>query len=193
MGKHVGRRRCAPGGDQKGAARLCAEADNLRVWHWLNPAWSLEVEDGAHVREVRPQGDTARVPKEQRDKRVIPAAVKRTVLARDGFRCRFCGIPVVAAESRKIVHRLYPESVPWHSSEVRRQHAGFAVMWLQYDHVVPLSHGGRTAESNLVITCALCNFAKWNNTLKQLHLEDPRDRAPQKMVGYDGLERLGKA
>ncbi len=178
------------GGDREKAAELFARADSLRVWHWLNPAWSLEVHDGTHVREASPQGDTAWVPVEQRDRRVIPAAVRRAVLERDGFRCRFCGIPVVDAEIRRIAHGLYPKSVPWDSSEVRRQHAGFAVMWLQYDHVVPHSHGGRTAEDNLVITCALCNYAKWDNTLKQLRLEDPRDCAPQGMDAYDGLERL---
>ena len=77
------------GGDREKGAALFARADSLRVRHWLNPAWSLEVKDGAHVREAKPQGDTARVPKEQHDKRNVPAAVRRAVLERDGFRSHF--------------------------------------------------------------------------------------------------------
>ena len=181
-------------GDQEKAAELFAKADSLRVFHWLNPAWTLDVRDKKHIKEYNPPGDTTPVPKEQRDGPNIPTAVKRIVLERDGFRCRYCGIPVVDVAVRKIAHSLYPESVPWEGThEVRRQHAGFAAMWLQYDHVVPRSHGGRNAENNLVITCALCNFAKHDNTLKQLNIEDPRYRAPRKKDSFDGLRRLKAA
>ncbi len=185
-------------GDQAKAAQLFGEgangrqkgANGLRIWHWLNPAWTLDVDDGKHIIDFAPQGDTCRVPKESRDREYIPTGVKRAVLDRDGYRCRYCGIPVVDAEIRKIAHGLYPESVPWHYNDVRRQHAGFAVMWLQYDHVKPWSHGGRTNEENLVVSCALCNFAKFDNTLAQLGLADPRSRDPKKWDDYDGLERF---
>ncbi len=183
-------------GDEEKAALIqfaCRNngANGLRIWHWLNPAWSLDVDDGKHVIDPNPRGDTSRVPKDRRDGKssTIPADVKRAVLSRDGYRCRYCGIPVVDAEIRKIANKLHPESVTW-GGDPRYQHAGFAVMWLQYDHVVPWSHGGRTDKDNVVIACALCNFGKWNNTLKQLGLEDPRNRAPDKRNDYDGLERL---
>ena len=185
-------------GDRNRAAQLFGEgangglkgANGLRIWHWLNPAWTLDVDDKKHIMDAAPRGDTSWVPKECRDRKYIRTDVKRAVLDRDGYRCRYCGIPVVDAEIRKIAHSLYPASVTWHSHEVRKQHAGFAVMWLQYDHVRPLSHGGRTDEDNLVVSCALCNFAKHDNTLKQLGLVDPRDCDPVKRGDYDGLERF---
>lgn len=166
-------------------------ANGLRIWHWLNPGWTLDVDDGKHIVDSRPLNDTKPVPKAERDGKSsnMPASVKHAVLNRDGYRCRYCGIPVVDAEIRKIAHRFYPESVTWGADE-RSLHAGFAVMWLQFDHVVPWSHGGRTDEENVVVSCALCNFGKWNNTLKQLGLEDPRDRPPETREDYDGLERL---
>ncbi len=67
------------------------------------------------------------------------------VLDRDGHRCRYRGIPVVDAEIRKIALRLYPDSVTCGTDE-RKMHAGFAAMWLRFDHVVPWSHGGGTDE-----------------------------------------------
>ena len=164
-------------GDGERAAQLFKKANGIRVWHWLNPAWSIDVDDRVHIKVPSPEGDTGWVPKEMRDGKSVPSGIKQAVLERDGFRCRYCGIPVVDAEIRKIANKLYPKYVFW-GNDPRCQHAGFAVMWLQYDHVVPWSHGGRTDEDNLVISCALCNFGKWNNTLKQLGLEDPRDRAP---------------
>ncbi len=178
-------------GDGETAARLFNNADGLRIWHWLNPAWSIDVDDRNHIIDPSPQGDTCSVPRDMRDGKSsrIPSGTKQAVLDRDGFSCRYCGIPVVDAEIRKIANKLYPKSVIW-GDDPRRQHAGFAIMWLQYDHVVPWSHGGSTDEKNLVISCALCNFGKMKNTLKQLGLEDPRDRAPERRLDHDGLERL---
>ncbi|MYA89583.1 MAG: HNH endonuclease [Boseongicola sp. SB0662_bin_57] len=174
-----------------GKERRRKGANGLRVWHWFNPGWTLDVDDGTHIVEPSPRNDTSTVLKEMRDgnNSRIPGSIKRAVLDRDGHCCRYCGIPVVDAEIRKIAHRLYPDSVVWGADE-RRMHAGFAAMWLQFDHVVPWSHGGRTDERNVVVSCALCNFGKSNNTLKQLGLEDPRDRPPEPRADYDGLERL---
>ena len=118
--------------------------------------------------------------------------IRDEVLRRGGYRCRYCGIPVVHADIRKTASRLYPEAVVWDSRDPARQHAGFQCLWLQFDHVVPHSHGGRSTPDNVVISCALCNFGKDRFTLRQLDLEDPRSREPDPM-DYDGLERLRSA
>ena len=174
-------------GDVETARRKFKAADTLAVFFWLNPCW-YDVEKNVVL--AHPAGDTFVVPKEQRDRdRTIAAAVKAKVLARDGRRCRYCGLPVIAAGIRKIAHALYPEAVPWDSRDLRRQHAAFGALWLQYDHVVPHSHGGRSTAENVVITCGLCNFAKHGYTLLQLGLSDPRLRPPQPS-DWDGLERL---
>lgn len=174
-------------GDRAAACRHFRAADNLAVFFWLNPCW-YDVEK--NVVEAAPVGDSSIIPSAERDPdRAIAAAVRAQVLARDGYRCRYCGLPVIDARVRKRAHVLYPEAVPWDSRDLRRQHAGFAALWLQYDHVVPHSHGGRSDADNVVIACGLCNFAKHGYTLRQLGISDPRERDPL-TCDWDGLERL---
>lgn len=173
-------------GDADSARRLFIKADCDEVWDWLHPAWYIPVRN---VKSMVVPGDTMKVPKADRDPdRNIAAAIKRAVLARDGHHCRYCGIEVVAAEIRNIIFRLYPE-VRSTRDRPHRNHAAFDALWLQYDHVVPHCHGGRSSAENIVISCGLCNFGKDQYTLAQLDLLDPRDRSPIRS-GWDGLERL---
>lgn len=169
------------------AEKLFKEAEIHAVWEWLNPGWTRP---DLNVIVPRPYGDTQVVPKDLRDPdRNIAPAIKFAVLKRDGYRCRYCGIPVVHADIRKLAHRLYPDAVPWEPYDVTKQHAGFACFWLQFDHVVPHSHGGRSSIDNVVITCALCNFGKDKYTLLQLNLADPRLTPPVASI-WDGLNRF---
>ncbi|HSF96943.1 MAG TPA: HNH endonuclease [Thermohalobaculum sp.] len=174
-------------GNTAQAARHFRHADSPIVWEWLNSAWTGIRQ---HVVDPNPEGDTRIIPKAERDPdKTIRSEIRHAVLKRDGFRCRYCGIPVVHADIRKIAVKLYPDVVVWDSRDAAKQHAGFQCLWLQFDHVEPHSHGGRSTEENLVVSCALCNFGKDKHTLRQLGLEDPRLRAPDPM-DYDGLERL---
>ena len=61
----------------------------------------------------------------------LPAQLRFRILARDGFRCRYCGRPGSA-----------PGVV------------------LHVDHVVPLAAGGTTSEGNLRTACEECNLGK---------------------------------
>lgn len=178
-------------GDHAAAEVLFRNANLSDVWHWTNPAWGPSPRViSLNVRFWKPDGDTRMVPKAERDPQRAPApVVKATVLARDGYRCRYCGIPVVDADIREIAHKLYPDAVPWDRQDPRKQHAAFQCLWLQYDHVVPHSHGGSSSVDNVVIACALCNYGKDKYTLKQLGISDPRLRPPE-LVSWDGLERL---
>jgi 5-methylcytosine-specific restriction endonuclease McrA len=161
------------------------------VWHWVNPAWGPSRRDLAlNVKVLKPNGDTQKLLKSERPvPRLATPKVKAAVRARDGYRCRYCGIPVVDADIRKTAALLYPDAVPWKDGDARGQHAAFQCFWLQYDHVVPHSHGGASSEDNLVVTCALCNYGKDEYTLAQLGISDPRLRPPEP-VSWDGLERL---
>ncbi|MDE3239466.1 MAG: HNH endonuclease [Paracoccaceae bacterium] len=177
-------------GDYKQAAVCFDKANSPEVWDWLNSSW-MNVEQ--HVVTMKPISDTQIVPREDRDPdRNIASAIKRRVLERDGHRCRYCGLPVIHADIRKIAHTLYPEVVPWHPNDAKLQHAAFQVFWLQFDHVEPHSHGGRSTAENVVVTCALCNFGKDRFTLRQLDLEDPRLRPPVPSE-FEGLERFRAA
>lgn len=169
------------------AAEHFRTANCPKVWAWVNPACSRP---DLNVRVKSPPVDTKTVPKALRDPdRLVQKAIRQEVLARDGYRCRYCGIPVVRKEVRALANELYPEAVPWVDRDPSKQHAGFQCLWLQYDHVVPHSHGGRSTADNVVISCALCNFGKDRYTLNQLGLEDPRLR-PVEWIDWDGLERL---
>lgn len=169
------------------ASDLFRQANSPVVWEWLNPAW-INVSENVIVERL--PGDSQIVPKAERDPdRNIAMRVRTAVLRRDGYRCRYCGIPIVHADIRKIAAELYPSSVSWDTLDPKKQHAGFQCLWLQFDHVKPHSHGGRSNEDNVVISCALCNFGKDRFTLRELDLEDPRLREPVSK-DYDGLERL---
>jgi 5-methylcytosine-specific restriction endonuclease McrA len=117
--------------------------------------------------------------------------MKEELHRRDGYHCRFCGIPVIHADTRRFLHKIYPDAVPWGRTNAT-QHAAFQCMWLQYDHVVPHSAGGENALDNLVITCSACNFGKMEFLLEEIGLSDPRDFAPIQSQ-WDGLERVIKA
>ncbi|HBO4605231.1 HNH endonuclease signature motif containing protein [Pseudomonas aeruginosa] len=108
--------------------------------------------------------------------------------ARDGYHCRYCGIPVIRPEIRKKVCQLYPEQVSWGATNAS-QHAGFQTLWAQYDHVLPHAYGGTNDLDNLVVSCAACNFGKMSYRLEELGLSDPRERPPVQSH-WDGLERL---
>lgn len=169
------------------AQNFFRQAEIRAVWEWLNPGWSRP---DLNVIVPRPDADTQEIPKNMRDPdRNIAPVVKSAVLQRDGYQCRYCGIPVVHADIRKLAHRLYPDAVPWESYDVTKQHSGFACLWLQFDHVVPHSHGGRSSPDNVVVSCALCNFGKDKYTLLQLNLADPRLTSPSSSP-WDGLNRF---
>ena len=114
---------------------------------------------------------------------------KRLLHERDGYHCRFCGIPVIRAEIRNRLRKLYPDALPWPTNSNKAQHPAFQAMWAQYDHVLPHARGGNNNLDNLIITCAPCNFARMNYTLEEVGLADPRLREPVRS-SWDGLERL---
>lgn len=174
-------------GDRVRADVFFKQANSRAVWEWVHADWQRP---GLNVVVRKPPDDTHWVPKNLRDlDRNIAPAVRTAVLKRDGYRCRYCGIPVVSMDIRKRAHRLYPDAVPWDSRDPEKQHAGFACFWLQFDHVVPHCHGGRSSEGNVVIACALCNYGKDRYTLRQLDVADPflTDPVP---CEWDGLERF---
>ena len=119
----------------------------------------------------------------------MPTAAQKAVLhQRDGYHCRFCGIPVIRAEVRKRLMAAYPGALPWGPRAVTC-HAGLQAMWAQYDHVVPFKRGGSSELDNLVVTCAPCNFGRWACTVDEVGLLDPGVRESVRS-SWDGLERV---
>jgi 5-methylcytosine-specific restriction endonuclease McrA len=174
-------------GDAEAAEALFRGANMPVLWDWLYPHWE---KCHLNVIDKSPLGDSTTIAKADRhSKRFLDGSEKAAILTRDGYRCRYCGIPVISPEVRKAVRALYPRAVPWDANDPRERHMGLQALWLQFDHVVPHSHGGRSDLENSVVSCALCNFGKDKYTLRQLGLEDPRLRDPV-LTEWDGLERL---
>lgn len=171
-------------GDHEAAERLIAEANDPVIWSYTDIAWGRGAKDRygfIAVENSPPHFDildrpTPRMP----DKKTMGQ-----IVARDGYHCRFCGIPVIDPAIRKRVQSLYPKAVQWGRTNAT-QHAAFQCMWLQYDHILPNSRGGASTLENVVVTCAPCNFARMEATLEEARLENPLANAQSThWVGYE--------
>lgn len=169
-------------GDTERAMQSFARANDPEVRAWLESIW------GKGSRYVVVNKLPATITALRVEARMPTSEQKRALHARDGFHCRFCGVPVIRPEVRKVASRLYPAAIGWGKTNIS-QHAGFQALWAQYDHVVPHSCGGANELDNLVVTCAGCNFGKMSYRIEELGLMDPRDFPPV-ISEWDGLERL---
>lgn len=127
--------------------------------------------------------------KNERQMPRMPTTIdKQQLIVRDGYHCRFCGIPVIRTEIRQRFVKAFPTLNIWGKTS-DKQHAAFQTMWVQYDHILPHARGGISELSNLIITCAPCNFGRMNYTLAEVNLSNPLDRSPISS-DWDGLERF---
>ena len=177
------------GGDRLRAAASFRAADMQVVRHYVESMWGKRSlwPDQPHYLRFRKVLDLPPRTPESRGLTVSPAT-KRAVVNRDGFLCRYCELPLVPASVRKALSRDYPAEVPWGSTNVS-QHSAFQALWLQFDHVVPLTRSGTNDVDNVVASCGPCNFMKWDYHLEELGVIDPRSRTPVTSC-WDGLTRL---
>ena len=162
-----------------------ANLDEIRVW--TEELWG----PGGKKYRVGPMSPKAIMSSAANDTLRMPnKAQRQELIDRDGYHCRFCGIPVIREEVRKLIRKYdcYQEAVPWGRTN-RSQHAAFQAMWLHYDHIIPHSLGGPTSVQNMVISCAPCNCARMECTLAEVGLFNPLDREPVR-TAWDGLERF---
>jgi len=174
------------GGHLDLSAQLLQLANSPIIRAWSDSLWgrnSPYVKVGRSVNKLVAGEFGSREPA-----RMPTSAQKRELHERDGYHCRFCGLPVVRSEVRRRISAAYPEVVPWGRTN-DSQHTALQAMWAQYDHVVPHSHGGTNTLDNLVVSCAPCNFGRMSYTLQEVGLHDPRLRPPIKSE-WDGLERF---
>ena len=107
---------------------------------------------------------------------------------RDGWRCRFCGAPVIVPGARRRLGELLPGSFRWNNAYGDR--AGFAIISGVADHIQPHSWGGPTSLDNLVTCCAPCNYGRGSAFLEEIGIIDPRTCEPYPAEGWDGLTRI---
>ena len=146
------------------ADELIRLADIPLIAEWTEALWGR---GGPWTRPFQVENPAPFVPKAHRLKERMPTkAEEQPLLVRDGFQCRFCGIPLVRAQTRSLIRKAYPEALRWGASN-KEQHAGFQAMWLQYDHIMPHARGGTNELHNMLATCAPCNNGRSNLTLEE--------------------------
>lgn len=178
-------------GDFAGAAESLERANDKEVWSYTDAAWGR----GAAARYAF-QKDAASPPRFSLEERPQPrmpnVSTRRAAVARDGYHCRFCGIPVIDPTVRHLFSKAYPTVVRWGSTN-DSQHAAFQCMWLQFDHLLPNSRGGTSDLENIVVACAACNFGRMEATLYEARILDPLSLTPPIIwdghAEWDGLER----
>ena len=168
------------------AEELIRRADMPAIREWTESLWG---KGGPWSRPLTIENAPAKIAKAHRLSARMPNKNGLTVLVRrDGFHCRFCGIPVIRAEIRSLIRKSYPEALPWAAGNAN-QHAGFQALWLTYDHLLPHSRGGSSELDNVVVACQPCNCGRSERTLEEVGLTDPRLRDPIRST-WDGLERF---
>ena len=174
-------------GDLTKVAELIRRADVPALSAWSESLWGA---GGPWSLPPLPvENPLPFVPRESRIKvRMPPTEDLALLLQRDGYHCRFCGIPLVRAEIRMLIRSAYPEALRWGPRNAD-QHAAFQAMWLQYDHLIPHARGGTNDVSNMLVTCAPCNNGRSNLTLEEVGLSHPLAREPVRSA-WDGLERF---
>lgn len=176
-------------GDRDRAAASFMATNTQTIRDYIESMWGKRSIWPEQVHYLRHRTvDTLPKPTPDARGQKVSSGTKRDVVQRDGFRCRYCGLYVIPDTVRKRLSLEYPVEVPWGSTNTS-QHAAFQALWLQYDHVVPLSGGGANDPTNVVVTCAACNFMKWDYHLEELGLTDPRNRPPVTSC-WDGLTRI---
>ena len=119
-------------------------------------------------------------PESERDVLRSPTRYQEEVFKRDGYRCRYCGIKLIAQQALKVIIKKLGHQSFQKGPTNLTTHGIIHATWPVADHVVPWNLGGRTAPSNLVSSCASCNYGKANYTIEQLGLDSPWDFVPMK-------------
>ncbi|HEV2810755.1 MAG TPA: HNH endonuclease signature motif containing protein [Acidimicrobiales bacterium] len=138
--------------------------------------------------ERRHQSAAHLPPAVRRVARPIPAATRRAVGERDGWRCRYCGLRLIARDVITALNASFPALFPWGATDLTKHAAGLVLLYTP-DHVVPWRAGGDNTPENLVAACGTCNYMKGSCLLEELDLADPRARQPvqDEWTGLSGI------
>ncbi len=183
-------------GESETVESLLAQSDMPQLFDWSEALFagrtiSREIKAQIFQYSIDPERPLP-LPVDLRASGSIPTRLAREVIQRDGYFCRFCGIPVIDPKSQSFLRRAYPKTIRWGLGN-RDKHTAFQALDLDLDHVLPRSLGGQNTAENLIVACAPCNCGRGNHTLAELSLADPRPRPPVVPAGFetwDGLTLL---
>jgi hypothetical protein len=93
-------------GNAKLAHELIRGADLPAIREWTESLWGS---NSPYVQYRPAENAPPSIPKEQRVKLRMPTTAEKNALhERDGFHCRFCGIPLIRKEIRERIKRRIP-------------------------------------------------------------------------------------
>ncbi len=113
-----------------------------------------------------------------RDPLRAPKKYQDEVFERDGYRCRYCGNKLISQEFIRLFIKKLNSSLFQRAETNLGTHGIIHISWPVADHVIPWNKGGRTDLTNLVASCATCNYGKEGLTIEQLGIKNPFDRNP---------------
>lgn len=165
-------------GNTKLANELILMADMPEIREWSD---SLISEDRPYVHKV----EIADPPPELYDDyylqlicRGISDQFRATIIMRDGYHCKFCGMCLIHPWVIDAMNEAYSESISWWADENVKKHAAFQVMEMQMNFIVPFSRGGDMELNNCVAACSPCHYGRGENLLEEVGLRDPRTKEP---------------
>jgi hypothetical protein len=126
-------------GRQQLAEELVRLADIPAIRDWTESLWG---KNSANVRSRPLQKQKVVASNERLRTRMPTGEEKRQLHVRDGYYCRFCGIPVIRTVVRNRIRSAYPNALRWGKTNTE-QHAAFQAMWAQYDHLLAHALGAR--------------------------------------------------
>lgn len=179
------------GGDlnKKRAAEAIKEADLPEIAEWMESIWGA-FSPPIHRRWVKEIKETDKVPDSARAKQYIPKKLRDKLVERDGYHCRWCGIPVISVKARDHLKIKYPEVFRWGPANADK-HAAFQAMKLSEDHIIPRSRGGQNLMENLVVSCSPCNAGREAFLPEEMCLVHPiPEQGPWIKSDWDGLTRV---
>lgn len=161
--------------DDAATALIRADCETTRKWaNTVNGPYNAEVHGPG------PLVPKYTVPKSERDPLRMPTSMmKAELISRDGWHCRLCEVKLLDRDTVDRVISVYPDQTRWHLPE-KEKHSLLRSLQVQYDHIIPHSRGGRTDPSNLILTCAPCNYGRSWWSFEDCRLIDPRSRLPKR-------------
>ena len=173
--------------DLVSARNFIVQANIPAVWHYARRVMG-KYDDEIH-RFDRLGLMSSPVAKIPRIKARMPSpTLTMDIYRRDGFRCRYCQMPVIIPAARTVMMTAAPDVLLWPAKDDQK-HAAFYALTSVVDHLVPHARGGTNDPDNLVTSCQSCNYGKGNYLIEELELLDPREREPI-VNDWDGLTRL---
>ena len=180
---------CHKKGDHEGAEKAIQSADLPEISEWMESIWG-PFSPSIHRRWIEKIADEDKVPPATRAKQYIPKELRDKLVERDGYHCRWCGIPVISAKARDLLKKKYPKIFRWGPANADK-HAAFQAMILSEDHVIPRSRGGQNLMDNLIVSCSPCNSGRGDFLPQEMCLTPPvPQQGPWITSDWDGLIRI---